>query len=77
MERSRRLHEWAREDGFVLIGGPLGDGSSFLLVLDAEDESAIRARAWHDDPWTPLDMLRIASIEPWTILLGEDDGRPR
>ncbi|MGZ4384217.1 MAG: hypothetical protein ACXVY3_06430 [Gaiellaceae bacterium] len=63
------------EDGFVLIGGPLGDGSSFLLVLDAEDGSAIRVRL-ADDPWTPLDMLRIASIEPWTILLGEDDGRP-
>jgi hypothetical protein len=58
------------DDGFVVLGGPLGDGSRVLLAVLAEDEDAIRAR-FAADPWHPA-WLRIASIEPWTILL---DGR--
>ena len=58
------------DDRFVVLGGPLGDGPRVLLAVFAEDEEAIRARL-AADPWHPT-MLRIASIEPWTILL---DGR--
>jgi hypothetical protein len=59
------------EDGFVVLGGPLGDGRRVLLVVDAASEAAIRLRL-AADPWTPTGLLRIASVEPWLILL---DGR--
>jgi len=57
------------DDGFVILGGPLGDGeSSFLLIIDAESEQEIHARL-ADDPWTPLGLLRTAKVERWEILL--------
>lgn len=58
------------EDGFVLLGGPLGDvdRDRVLLVIDAADEAEIRERL-DDDPWAPLRMLRTVHIEPWTIWL--------
>jgi uncharacterized protein YciI len=55
-------------DGFIVLGGPLGDGSRALHVVDAESEEEIEAR-FARDPWAPIDLLRIASIEPWQILL--------
>ena len=61
-------------DGFVVLGGPLGDGSRILLVVNAESEDAIRARL-AADPWTPMQLLRIAGIEPWQILLGDAPSR--
>jgi uncharacterized protein YciI len=59
------------DDGFVILGGPLGDGEKkFLLTIAAESEQAIEAR-FAGDPWTPLRLLRTASVERWEILLGE------
>jgi uncharacterized protein YciI len=55
-------------DGFVVLGGPIGDGERVLLVVEAEDEAAVRAR-FAPDPWLPAGVLEIASIEPWTIWL--------
>jgi hypothetical protein len=56
-------------DGFVVLGGPVGegDGEDTLLVVAAEDEAATRARL-ADDPWTET-LLTITSIEPWSIWL--------
>ncbi len=56
-------------EGFVVLGGPVGevDGDRVLLVVDAEDEAAIRARL-ADDPWSP-EQLIIESIEPWSVWL--------
>ena len=56
------------DDGFVVLGGPLGDGEKILLIIAAESEQAIEARL-ADDPWTPLGLLRIAKVERWEILL--------
>jgi uncharacterized protein YciI len=57
------------DDGFVVLGGPLGDGEKiFLLIIDAESEQEIAARL-ADDPWTPMGLLRIAKVERWEILL--------
>jgi len=53
--------------GFVVLGGPLGDGTRFLLIIDAENPAEIEARL-AEDPWTPTHQLRIAKIEPWEIL---------
>jgi uncharacterized protein YciI len=57
------------EDGFVILGGPPGDGEKkFLLIMATESEQAIEV--WlADDPWTPLRLLRTASVERWEILL--------
>ena len=57
------------DDGFVVLGGPLGDGEKILLIIDAESEQEIDARL-ADDPWAPLGLLRIAKVEHWEILLG-------
>jgi uncharacterized protein YciI len=59
------------DNGFVLLGGPLGDGTTILLIIDAESEQDIVARL-ADDPWTPMGLLRIAKIELWEILLGDE-----
>jgi uncharacterized protein YciI len=59
------------EDGFVVLGGPVGegDGDNTLLVVDAESEAAIRARL-AEDPWHgDGGMLRIDSIRPWSVWL--------
>jgi uncharacterized protein YciI len=60
-------------DGFLVLGGPLGDveGKRTLHAIEAADEQEIRSR-FADDPWAPIGLLRIVDIEPWTIWL---DGR--
>lgn len=57
------------EEGFVVLGGPLGegDGDDALLVVDAESETAVRERL-ATDPW-PEGMLTTASIRRWNVLL--------
>jgi hypothetical protein len=56
-------------DGFILLGGPLGEGEhKFLHLMAAESEQAIEARL-ANDPWTSLRLLRTAAIERWEILL--------
>jgi uncharacterized protein YciI len=62
------------DEGFIVLGGPVGegDGHSALLVVDAESEADVRARL-ADDPWQE-DMLATESIEPWTIFLRRSPG---
>lgn len=59
------------EDGFIILGGPIGDGAQTMHAIEAADEREIEAR-FAEDPWAPMGLLRIQSIEPWTIWL---DGR--
>jgi hypothetical protein len=57
------------DEGFVVLGGPVGDvetGKAVNLV-EAESEEAVRRRL-ADDPW-PEDLLAIESVEPWTLWL--------
>jgi hypothetical protein len=56
-------------DGFVVLGGPLEGASSALLIIRAQSGDEIRTRL-RTDPWHHLDLLRVASIVPWTIRLG-------
>jgi uncharacterized protein YciI len=56
------------DDGFVVLGGPVGNGLKFLLIVDSVSEEEIRAR-FAEDPWVPLGLLRISSVEPWEVLL--------
>ena len=55
------------EEGFVVLGGPIGDGENVLLVIDADDEATIRTRL-AEDPWLDA-VLRIESIKPWSVWL--------
>lgn len=55
------------EEGVVVLGGPVGDGEKVLLVIDVENEAAIRARL-ADDPWMG-GIVTIASVKPWSVWL--------
>jgi uncharacterized protein YciI len=59
------------DEGFVVIGGPVGGGPKTLLMVDAQSEDEIRRRL-SEDPWVPLGLLTLASVESWEILLGEE-----
>ena len=58
------------EEGFIVLGGPLGDEVRVVHAIEADSEAAIRARL-AEDPWSGSHLV-IESIEPWTIRL---DGR--
>jgi uncharacterized protein YciI len=55
-------------EGFVVLGGPVGDGVRVVLVVDAESEAEIRRRL-AEDPWMPMGILTVESVEPWEVLL--------
>lgn len=57
-------------EGFIVLGGPLGDERRVVHAVEAESEAAIRATLALD-PWSGT-HLRVDTIEPWTIRL---DGR--
>jgi hypothetical protein len=43
-----------------------------MLVVEADSEREARARM-EPDPWAPMGVLGIGSVQPWTIWL---DSRP-
>ena len=55
-------------DGFVVLGGPLGDSGGVLLIIDAADANEINATLARDR-WIQSGMLEIKDIQLWTILL--------
>jgi len=61
------------DDGFIILGGPVGDGAETLHVVDAADESEIEARL-AIDPWAVAGLLRIGTIEPWALWLDSRRG---
>lgn len=56
--------------GFVVLGGPLGDERSVVLVVEADSKDAVRATL-AEDPWSRSHLI-IEAIDDWTIRL---DGR--
>ncbi len=56
------------EDGFLLIGGPLGDGQRTLHAVEAASEADIRRR-FAADPWADSAHLEVGSIETWALWL--------
>ena len=56
-------------EGFIVLGGPLSDGASVLLIVDAASENAVRARL-AGDPWSELRLLEVTDVQEWEILLG-------
>ena len=61
------------DDGFIILGGPVGDGEQTLHAVEAADENEIRARL-AADPWAAAGLLQIGTIEPWALWL---DSRPQ
>jgi hypothetical protein len=59
------------DDGFIILGGPIAGEREILHAISAPSEDVVRERLVEDN-WARNGMLRIKSIEPWTILL---DGR--
>ena len=59
------------EEGFVVLGGPVGDGERALLVVEAADEAEVAARL-APDPSVVAGVLVYSRAEPWTVWL---DGR--
>jgi uncharacterized protein YciI len=59
------------DEGFVLLGGPVGegDGQDALLIVEADDEDEVRSRL-AGDPAAET-FLVIKSVEPWQVWLGE------
>jgi uncharacterized protein YciI len=55
-------------DGFVLLGGPLGDRRQRLLAVEAADKEEVRRRI-AEDPWIQDRMLEVGSIQPWALWL--------
>jgi uncharacterized protein YciI len=61
------------DDGFLILGGPVGNGDQTLHVIEAADEQDIITRL-AQDPWASAGLLRIGTIEPWALWL---DSRPK
>lgn len=61
------------DDGFIILGGPIGNGERTLHVVEAADRRAIEARL-SGDPWASMGLLRIGLMEAWALWL---DGRQR
>ena len=59
------------EDGFIILGGPVGDGEQTLHAVEAAGEDEIRTRLALD-PWASAGLLRVGPIERWAFWL---DGR--
>jgi uncharacterized protein YciI len=56
-------------DGFVILGGPLTGTSEILLVVPADGSDDVRTKL-SADPWSKMELLTIARIEPWELRLG-------
>ena len=56
------------DDGFIVLGGPVGNGDQSLHVVEAADENDVRARL-AADPWAEGRLLELASIETWALWL--------
>jgi uncharacterized protein YciI len=61
------------DQGFIILGGPVGNGMQTLHVVEAADEDDVRTRL-AEDPWASARLLEIGTIEPWKLWL---DGRAR
>jgi hypothetical protein len=66
-----RLMDSLVDDGFVVLGGPVAGEREILHAISAPSEEVVRERLAQDN-WHQNGMLKIKSIEAWTILL---DGR--
>ena len=55
------------EDGFIVLGGPLGDEQRVVHAVEAPSEQAVRETLARD-PWSGSHLI-VDAVEPWTIRL--------
>jgi len=55
------------EDGFIVLGGVLGDEVRTAHAVEAVSEEAVR-KTLDRDPWSGSHLV-VDSIDPWTIRL--------
>jgi uncharacterized protein YciI len=55
------------DDGFMVLGGPLGDERRVAYAIAAESEDEVRATLARD-PWSGSHLV-VETIDPWTIRL--------
>jgi uncharacterized protein YciI len=60
------------DDGFLILGGPVGNGAQTLHVIEAADAQDVTTRLARD-PWARAGLLKVGVIEPWALWL---DSRP-
>ena len=58
------------DDGFIVLGGPLGDEVRTAHAVEASSEDEIRERLARD-PWSGTHLV-VESIDTWTIRLAKD-----
>jgi len=67
-----RFMDGLAESGFVQLVGPLEGDREVLWIASAESEEKVRERL-AEDPWAKNGMLRLTSIERWTIVIDARD----
>ena len=55
------------DDGFIVLGGPLGDEQRVVHAVEAPSEEAVRETLARD-PWSGSHLI-VDAVEPWTIRL--------
>jgi len=68
-EEHARFMDSLVDEGFIVLGGPLGNDGEILHAISAPSEEAVRQRLAEDN-WAQNAMLTVTSVESWTILLG-------
>jgi uncharacterized protein YciI len=60
------------DEGFILLGGPTGEGESdnTVVIVEAADEAEVRQR-FAPDPWADT-ILVIDQIRPWKVWLSRE-----
>lgn len=56
--------------GFIALGGPVGHSNEALHIVQSDSPSDILATLT-EDPWERAGVLVTASVEPWSIVLGD------
>jgi uncharacterized protein YciI len=63
-------------DGFLRLGGPVGDGKQTLHAVEAPDAEDVHRRL-AEDPWARTGLLEVGSVQPWAFWLdGRRPGQP-
>jgi uncharacterized protein YciI len=61
-----------RDEGFVLLGGPLEGTAEVLLIVRARDADEILVRL-AEDCWSRSGLLQVSRIARWRLRLGSLD----
>jgi uncharacterized protein YciI len=71
-EHAEFINALVRE-GFLVLAGPLGEGSPHraMQIFHAPSAAAVRSRL-ETDPWIRSGILRTVSLDAWKVLASDD-----